>query len=222
MTTSPLSTTSAAALTPTSATGQFRAPRYVQAAAKVLGMNTSDVMNALKSGKSLADLAKQQGVSTDALTSALKADAPKDVQGSPDTDAMLQKLVNQQGMRGHHGHHAQGAPSAAASSATGALTGTLTADQQSTLSTLSGLLGTDSSSLLSELQSGTSLRHSSTTRASTPTRWPLRCRRVCSSIRNPDVRLLAGTGCGPRPRLVRGRGPQWSDHSEVVVHRELP
>ncbi len=95
-------------------------------------------------------------MSTDALTTALKADAPKDVQGSSGVDAMMQRLINQQGVSGHHGHHGQGAPSSAPS-ATGALTGTLTADQQSTLSTLSGLLGSDSSSLLSQLRSGASL-----------------------------------------------------------------
>ena len=155
MTISPLSTTSAASLTATSGTQQTRTPRYVQTAAKALGMDPADALSALKSGKSLADLAKQQGVSTTTLTSALKADAPKDVQGSSGVDAMMQKLVNRQGVTGHHGHHGHGAPSA--SSATGAVTGTPTADQQSTLSTLSGLLGTDSTSLLSQLQSGTSL-----------------------------------------------------------------
>lgn len=156
MSISPLSTTSAAALTATSGTQQTRTPRYVQTAAKALGMDPADVMSALKSGKSLAFLAKQQGVSTDALTTALKADAPKDVQGSSGIDAMMQKLINQQGVSAPRGHHGHGAPSSAPS-ATGVLTGTLTADQQSTLSTLSGLLGTDSSSLLSQLQSGTSL-----------------------------------------------------------------
>jgi lambda repressor-like predicted transcriptional regulator len=156
MSMSPLGTTSSAVFTATSSTQQTRPPRYVQTAAKALGMDPADVMSALKSGKSLADLAQQQGVSTDALTTALKADAPKDLQGSSGLDAAMQKLVNQQGVRTPHGHHGHGAPSADPS-ATGALTGTLTADQQSTLSTLSGLLGTDSSSLLSQLQSGTSL-----------------------------------------------------------------
>ena len=150
-----LGTTSAASLAATSG-AHTRTPRYVQTAAKALGMDPADVMSALTSGNSLEDLAKQQGVSTDALTTALKADAPKDMQSSSGIDARLQKLVNQQGVSTHHGHHGHAAPSADPS-ATGALTGTLTADQQSTLSTLSGLLGTDSTSLLSQLQSGTSL-----------------------------------------------------------------
>lgn len=156
MSISPLGTASAASITANSGTQHTRAPRYVQTAAKALGMDPDGVMSALKSGKSLAALAKQQGVSTDALTTALKADAPKDLQGSARLDAMMQKLVNQQGVGTHHGHHGHAAPSSDPS-ATGALTGTLTTDQQSTLSTLSGLLGTDSSSLLSQLQSGTSL-----------------------------------------------------------------
>jgi lambda repressor-like predicted transcriptional regulator len=144
----------AAAAYPTAQTQQTHTPRYVQTAAKALGMNPADVMSALKSGKSLADLAKQQNVSVSDLTAALKAGAPKDVQGSSNVDAMMQKLVNQQGIapHGHHGHGGTGAPSA-----TGALTGTLTDDQQSTLTALSGLLGTDSNSLLTQLQSGTSL-----------------------------------------------------------------
>jgi lambda repressor-like predicted transcriptional regulator len=157
MSISPLSATSAASLTAITTTQQSRTPRYVQTAAKALGMDVSDVMSALKSGKSLADLATQQGVSTTDLASALKADAPQDVQGSSGIDAMMQALISQQGVGGpgHHGHG--GPPPSSASSATGALTGTLTADQQSTLSALSGLLGTDSSSLLSQLQSGASL-----------------------------------------------------------------
>lgn len=151
-----LGTTSAASPAATSGPQQTRTPRYVQTAAKALGMDPADVMSALTSGKSLADLAKQQGVSTDALTTALKADAPAKARGSSGIDARLQKLVDQQGLGVHHGHHGHGARSAGPA-ATGALTGTLTADQQSTLSTLSGLIGTDSSSLLSQLQSGTSL-----------------------------------------------------------------
>jgi lambda repressor-like predicted transcriptional regulator len=153
---SSLSATSAASLTST--TQQARMPRYVQTAAKALGMDPSDVMTQLKSGKSLGDLAAQQGVSTADLTSALKADAPQGAQGPSDVAAMVQKLITQQGVSAPHGHHGHGGPPpSASSSATGALTGTLTADQQSTLSALSNLLGTDSSSLLSQLQSGSSL-----------------------------------------------------------------
>ena len=55
-------------------------PGFVQTAAEALG--SSDVMTALKSGKSLADLVKQQNVSVDSLSAALKADAPQNLQNS--------------------------------------------------------------------------------------------------------------------------------------------
>jgi lambda repressor-like predicted transcriptional regulator len=154
---SSLGAASAASLTATSTTQQARMPRYVQTAAKALGMDPSDVMTALKSGKSLADLASQKGISTTDLASAMKADAPQDVQGSSNVDAMMQKLIQQHGVSAPHGHHGHGGPPPSSSSATGALTGTLTSDQQTTLSALSSVLGTDSSSLLTQLQSGTSL-----------------------------------------------------------------
>ncbi len=60
MSISPLSMASTASLTAASAARQTRTPRYVQIAAKALGMDPADVMTALKSGKSLADLAKQR------------------------------------------------------------------------------------------------------------------------------------------------------------------
>ena len=45
----------------------------MDAAAKALDMSTSDLQPALKSGQSLSDLAKSQGVSVDALTADLSA-----------------------------------------------------------------------------------------------------------------------------------------------------
>lgn len=210
MSLTPLSTTSAASLTATSGAQQSRPPRYVQTAAKALGMDPSDVMSALRSGKSLADLAKQQGVSTDTLTTALKADAPANAQGAPDIDARLQKLVSQQGLGVHHGHHGHGAPSSA-SPATGALTGTLTADQQSTLSTCPGCSAPTPPRCSPSCSRGRAWPPCSTTRASAPTPWRRPCRRACSSTRRADLRFLADLSSAQRTdqcELSALAGPQ--------------
>jgi lambda repressor-like predicted transcriptional regulator len=151
---SSLGASSAASYPAVRSTGQTRTPGFVQTAATALGMDVSDVTSALERGSSLADLATKQGVSTDDLAKALEAAAPQDLQGSSDLDAMTQDLIDQKGLHGPGGGHHHGG---GGTSATGALTGTMTADQQSTLSSLSGLLGTDPSSLLTSLQSGTSL-----------------------------------------------------------------
>lgn len=58
--------------------------------------------------------------------------------------------------RGHH-HHASAPASTSSTSATGALSGNLTSDQSDAISSLSDLLGTDPSTLVSQLQSGSSL-----------------------------------------------------------------
>ena len=120
-----------------------RVPTFVQTAAKALGMSGSDVLSALESGKSLADLAKQQNVSVDSLSAALKADAPANLQNSPNIDQGISSLVNRQGLGGHR--HAEASP------------GTASGAQSDTLTALSNLLGSDPSSLLQQLQSGTSL-----------------------------------------------------------------
>jgi lambda repressor-like predicted transcriptional regulator len=122
-----------------------RIPGFVQTAAKALGMSGSDVMSALKSGKSLADLAKQRNVSVDSLSAALKANAPQSMQNSGNVDQAVSALVNRQGLGGHrHVDAGSGAASVSGS-------------QNETLTALSNLLGSDPSSLLQQLQSGTSL-----------------------------------------------------------------
>lgn len=122
-----------------------RIPGFVQTAAKALGMSGPDVMAALKSGKSLADLAKQQNVSVDSLSAALKASAPQSLQNSGNIDQAVSSLVNRQGLGGHRHADSAAAPAPVAGS------------QSDTLTALSSLLGSDPSSLLQQLQSGTSL-----------------------------------------------------------------
>jgi hypothetical protein len=138
-----ISAITSATVNAAAATGSgARTPPFVQTAAKALGMSSSDVLAALKSGKSLADLAQQQNVPVDTLTGALAAAAP---QGSSDVDQRVNDLVNRHGLGGHHHAGAARAASGADGSAT------------QTLSALSQLLGTDPSSLVQQLQSGTSL-----------------------------------------------------------------
>lgn len=137
-----------AAVDSTSAAGHHsgRVPTFVQTAAKALGMSGSDVLSALESGKSLSDLAKQRNVSVDSLSSALKADAPANLQNSPNIDQAISSLVNRQGLGRHR--HADASPAAATATQ---------ASQSDTLTALSSLLGSDPTSLLQQLQSGTSL-----------------------------------------------------------------
>jgi lambda repressor-like predicted transcriptional regulator len=115
----------------------------LKAAAEALDMSQDDLVAALQDGKSLADVAEDQGVALDDLTAALKADMPAELaaKGPPPPPG---------GGRGFAASRLDG-------SASGVLGSSLTAGQQSTLESLSTLLGTDSDSLLESLRGGTSL-----------------------------------------------------------------
>ncbi|GLY27302.1 hypothetical protein [Kineosporia sp. NBRC 101731] len=132
-------------------------------AAQALGLSTSDLSGQLQDGKTLADIAKTQGVSRDDLAAALKAGMPSDGASRSDADSIVDSIIDRVGGVGgpSGGSAPQGPPPppppAPSNSTTGLLSGTLTSDQQSTLNTLSSLLDTDSTSLLSSLQNGTSL-----------------------------------------------------------------
>lgn len=130
-------------------TSTSRVPGHVEAAAEVLGLSTDEVMEALADGSSLADLAEEQGVSRDDLVAALVADAPADLQGMDGVEDMVSALVDQSGLGGP-----AGPPPSGSSGVWGEV---LTSDQSDTLDQLASLLGTDSSSLLDQLYSGTSL-----------------------------------------------------------------
>jgi lambda repressor-like predicted transcriptional regulator len=121
------------------------------------------VISQLKSGKSLGDIADAQGVSRDDLAAALKSGMPDGMSSSPNADEIVNNIINQVGMPQHH-HRGGGSSSDSTSSSSstdsnvsGVLGSSLTSTQQSTLDSLSSLLGTDSDSLMSSLQSGTSL-----------------------------------------------------------------
>jgi len=151
----------------------------IAAVASTLGLSTEDITTQLQQGKSLNDIATAQGVSHDALISALTAGMPSQVQSSDNATGIAEKIAGTAGLsgtqatqatsgtgaaQGHHHHHHHGSGSGAAAqvssldgSSTGVLSGTLTDSQQQTLDSLSSLLGTDSSSLLTSLQSGNSL-----------------------------------------------------------------
>lgn len=132
-----------------SGTTTSRVPGHVEAAAEVLGLSTDDVMEALSEGSSLADLAEEQGVSRDDLVAALVADAPADLQEMDGVEDMVCALVDQEGLGGPAGPPPGGS--------SGVWGETLTSDQSDTLEQVASLLGTDSSSLLDQLYSGTSL-----------------------------------------------------------------
>jgi hypothetical protein len=143
------SATSTGTTSTATGTATNRVPGHVQAAAEVLGLSTDDVMEALQGGSSLADLADEQGVSRDDLVSALVASAPEDMQAMGDIEGMVSALVDQTGLGGPAGPPPSGS--------SGVWGETLTGDQQETIDALSSLLGTDSTTLLDQLYSGSSL-----------------------------------------------------------------
>ena len=133
----------------------------LDAAAKALGLSKDDLISQLKSGKSLDDIATAQGVSHDTLAAAIKADMPSDLASSANVDTLIDKITSKKGMP----DRPQGPPpatdststSSTSSTGTGVYGSSLTDDQKNTLQALSSLLGTDSDSLLTSLQNGTSL-----------------------------------------------------------------
>jgi hypothetical protein len=125
-------------------------PAYIVAAAAALGLSTDEVVDALASGLTLADLADQQSVSRDDLVGALVADAPAELKASGGVEDVVAHLVDQSGLGGPGG----GRPPRGS---TGVLGESLTTDQRTTLDLLSGLLDTSSSDLVSALRGGTSL-----------------------------------------------------------------
>jgi lambda repressor-like predicted transcriptional regulator len=141
--------------------GHHREGGALQSAAKALGMDVKDVVAALKDGKSLDDLAQQQGVSDDDLVAAIRSDLPQRLQQSGDADQVAESIATRTGPpRGPQ--RADGPPqsdgdAASASSVSGVLGSSLNPTQQATLDGLSSLLGTTSDDLLSSLRSGTSL-----------------------------------------------------------------
>jgi lambda repressor-like predicted transcriptional regulator len=158
MTVSSLSSSITSQISKSGTNGTHRRQDPMAAAAKALGMSKDDLMSELQSGKSLDDVAKEKGVSQDTLDAAVKAALPPRVQSSADVDDIVSKITSQVGPpQGPQGPPPGAASSGSGDTSSGVYGSTLTADQSSTLDALSSLLGTDSTSLLSDLQSGTSL-----------------------------------------------------------------
>jgi hypothetical protein len=82
--------------------------------ADLLGMSTDDVETAQKNGTTLADLAKQKGVSESDLESALakglKENAPADAPSDIDFTQMASDIANGKRPHGAGGHHAGSKP----------------------------------------------------------------------------------------------------------------
>lgn len=146
-----LAATTGTSTSQASGAGRGGVPGHIQTAAETLGLSTDEVMSALDQGQTLADLAEAQGVSRDDLVAALVADAPDAVAARGDVESFVSSLVDGTGPTGGPAGPPPPPPTG------GALTGELTAEQQTTFDALADLLGTDSQSLLDELQSGTSL-----------------------------------------------------------------
>jgi lambda repressor-like predicted transcriptional regulator len=141
-------------------TGGRKHASLLDTAAKALGLSKADLTSELKSGKSLDDIATEQGVSHDDLAAAIKAGMPPKLANSGKADELVQAIVTKKGMptRPQAATPAGPAPMVAdTSTSSGVLGATMTDHQQSTLDQLSSLLGTDSSTLLDSLKSGSSL-----------------------------------------------------------------
>jgi len=82
------------------------------AAAKELGMSSTDLRSELASGESLTDIANSKGVSPQDLQSTMEAAMKKDL---PNASASQLSTMTSR-MMAHHGHHAHGSSGASASS----------------------------------------------------------------------------------------------------------
>jgi hypothetical protein len=137
----------------------------IAALASTLGLSVQDITSQLQQGKSLNDIATAQGVShEDQLQNSANATSIAEQIAGATGLAATQGAAGTSGTQGHHHHHHHSSGSGAAAqvsnlngASTGVISGSLTDAQQQTLSSLSSLLGTDSSSLLTSLQSGSSL-----------------------------------------------------------------
>jgi hypothetical protein len=132
--------------------------------ASALGMSTSDLRSALKSGESMSDLATSKGVSRDDLLTAIKKDLPQGAQGtdgsgaaasSTDADALAAKIADTKGLPqgGHHGHghhHRVSGAATAGSTATTATTAAATSATATATATTSAAT-TDLATLLSKV-----------------------------------------------------------------------
>ena len=123
----------------------------LKSVAAALGMSTADLRTQLQSGKSLDDVAKDKGVSHADLLAAIKKGLPSDVASSANADQVAEDISTRKGLP------PRPPKDSGASPLNGVLGGSLTATQSKVLDALSSALGTDTPTLVSQLQSGASL-----------------------------------------------------------------
>ncbi len=127
----------------------------------LLGMSADDIASKVADGTSLQDLADQAGVAREDLLSALKENAPPRLRASADIDTIVARIATQTGAGpgpgGPGGPGGAGRPPGPPPAANGVLTGSLTADQTSTLDLLGSLLDMSTDDLASSLSTGTDL-----------------------------------------------------------------
>jgi lambda repressor-like predicted transcriptional regulator len=138
----------------TSTMSTQRGKSAFEAVSDVLGMSADDIASAVKSGKSLMDLAQDKGVSSEDLLTALEDNAPKELQGRSDLREIVTQIANDKGGHGPGGAGGPGGPPPGPPPS-GVVSGNLTSTQSSTLDTLSSLLDMDSDDLTSAIKDGT-------------------------------------------------------------------
>ena len=102
-------------LDPTAQTSGTQSP--LQSVADLFKMSVSDLQKELKTGKSLADVAKEKGVSTTDLANTIKQDIENNAPANASLDPsklsdVVNRIINEKGgpggAHGHHHHHGGG------------------------------------------------------------------------------------------------------------------
>ena len=91
-----------------STTRQDPMKKVMASVADLFGMSADEMKAEQKDGKTLEDIAKEKGISTDdlksTLTKALKENAPADAPAEADFAQMATEIASGKGPGGHHGH----------------------------------------------------------------------------------------------------------------------
>jgi lambda repressor-like predicted transcriptional regulator len=142
--------------------GQMR--RVLDGVSSLLGVDKGDLIQGLRSGESLADIASQKGVSRDDLLAAVTQALSSGTQGATngvaagpqgvDPSALAAQIVDRKGVGGHHHHHHHHVPQPSDQTTT-ASDGNSPFEQA--FAELSSALGLSTSDLAQALQAGTSL-----------------------------------------------------------------
>ena len=208
MSISAVSTSAANQVAQTQHHGHAARSKAFAAAAKALGMSTDDLRTSLKSGQTLASLAKSKGVSTDTLTSTI-ASALTSANSSLSSDKaqqIAQQMVSgtQQKTQDHDGPSG-GKPPNGPPPAVG-----------KALDSLASTLGLTSDELKSKLQSGTSLTaiaSSSTKKMDAATLKTT----LTKALTTADSSLTADQASSIADKLIAGPQKPTSDMSSRLV-----